>query len=51
MALLAPLYKEFRENSEKLIASFSDEEMGIIETYFSKTIEVMNETTQTLNMP
>jgi DNA-binding MarR family transcriptional regulator len=49
MALLAPLYKEFRNKSEKLIASFSDKEIKVIETYFSKAIEVMNATTIKLN--
>ena len=46
MALLAPLYKEFRNKSEKLIASFSNKEIKIIETYFLKAIEIMNETTK-----
>lgn len=41
MALLAPLYKEFRHKSEMLTASFSEEENKIIETYFSKAIEIM----------
>lgn len=45
MALLAPLYKEFRNKSEKLIASFSNKEIEIIESFFLKAIEVMNETT------
>lgn len=49
MALLEPLYKEFRNRSEKLIASFSNKELKIIETYFSKAIEIMNETTSKLN--
>lgn len=49
MALLAPLYKEFRSNSEKLTASFSTKEIKIIETYFIKAIEIMNETTNKLN--
>ncbi|GAB3558646.1 MarR family winged helix-turn-helix transcriptional regulator [Spirosoma fluminis] len=49
LALLAPLYKEFRAESEKLIASLSDEEIKILETYFSKSIEIMNETTNYLN--
>lgn len=48
MAVFAPLYKEFRNKSEKLTASFSDKEIKIIETYFSKAIEIMNETTNTL---
>lgn len=49
MTLLVPLYKEFRHKSELLLASFSDNEIKVIETYFSKAIAVMNETTHTLN--
>jgi DNA-binding MarR family transcriptional regulator len=49
MALLVPLYKEFRSKSEKLIASFSNRENKIIEAYFLKAIEIMNETTNKLN--
>ena len=49
MALLVPLYKEFRNKSEELTASFSNKEIKIIETYFSKAIEIMNETTNNLN--
>ncbi|MCE6988658.1 MarR family winged helix-turn-helix transcriptional regulator [Dyadobacter sp. CY323] len=49
MALLVPLYKDFRSKSEQLIASFSDEESKVIETYFLKAIELMNETTNQLN--
>jgi len=48
MTLFVPLYKEFRNKSEKLTASFSDKEIKIIETYFSKAIEIMNETTNKL---
>lgn len=49
MALLAPLYKEFRRKSEMLMASFSNNEIKIIETYFLKAIDVMNETTNKLS--
>jgi hypothetical protein len=49
MALFVPLYKEFRAKSEKLTASFSNKEIKIIETYFLKAIEIMNETTNKLN--
>jgi hypothetical protein len=49
MALLVPLYKEFRRKSEKLIASFSNKEIKIIESYFLKATEIMNETTTKLN--
>ena len=49
MAVLVPLYKEFRTKSEKLIASFSNKEIKIIENYFLKANEIMNETTNKLN--
>jgi DNA-binding MarR family transcriptional regulator len=49
MALFVPLYKEFRNKSEKLIASFSNKEIKIIETYLSKGIEIMNQTTTKVN--
>ena len=49
MTLLVPLYKEFRSKSEKLIASFSNKEIKVIETYFLNAIEIMNETTNKLN--
>lgn len=49
MALLAPLYAGFRSSSEKLAASFSVKEIRIIETYFSKAIDIMNETTKSLS--
>jgi DNA-binding MarR family transcriptional regulator len=49
MALFVPLYKEFRNKSEKLTASFSNKEIKIIESYFLKAIEIMNETTNRLN--
>jgi DNA-binding MarR family transcriptional regulator len=48
MALLVPLYAAFRNKSEDLIASFSDEEISIVETYFLKVIDIMNETTNKL---
>lgn len=49
MTLLAPLYKEFRSSSEELMASFSNKELGIIEAYFLKAIDIMNETTHKLS--
>jgi DNA-binding MarR family transcriptional regulator len=49
MALLTPLYKSFRSQSEKLLASFSETERSIIESYFSQAIEIMQETTDKLN--
>lgn len=49
MTLLTPLYKSFRSQSEKLLASFSESERSIIESYFSQAIEIMQETTDQLN--
>src|SRR5688500_6484807 len=49
MTVLVPLYKEFRKKSEKLIDSFSINEIKTIETYFVAAIEIMNETTKRLN--
>jgi DNA-binding MarR family transcriptional regulator len=49
MAIFVPLYKEFRSKSEKLLASFSNNEIKIIETYFLKAIEIMDETTNKHN--
>lgn len=49
MALLVPLYKDFRKKSQKLLASFSNKEVKVLEKYFSKAIEIMNETTVHLN--
>lgn len=51
MALFEPLYREFRSKSEKLLASFSNKERSVIETYFSKAIDIMNETTRKINNP
>lgn len=45
MALLEPLYKEYRTTSEKAMASFSAKEVKAIEAYFLKAIEVLEETT------
>ncbi|WP_138991960.1 MarR family winged helix-turn-helix transcriptional regulator [Larkinella sp. C7] len=49
MELLVPLYAEFRSESEKLLASFSNEEIKVIEAYFLKAIDIMKATTQKLN--
>lgn len=49
MTVLAPLYKEFRSQSEKLLSSFSSKDIRVLETYFSKAIEIMNDTTKHIN--
>lgn len=43
-ALLEPLYKDFQQRSEELIASFPEEEVRVIESYFRKAIALMDET-------
>ena len=49
MALFVPLYKDFRNRSNKLLSSFSSKEIEIIESYFSKAIEIMQDTTNKVN--
>jgi len=49
MSLLQPLYKEFRSNSEQLIASFSARELKAIESYLLKATDLMTQTTNKLN--
>lgn len=44
MAIFEPFYKEFQENTENLIASFSNDEKEIIESYFTKALELANQT-------
>jgi len=49
LVFVYPVYKEFRNESEELHASFSMEEIKIIESYLSKAIEIMKETTNKPN--
>lgn len=49
MRLLSPLFEELQQKSEKLINSFSDNEIKIIERYFTAAVQLMNETTENLN--
>ncbi|MBL7931565.1 MAG: MarR family transcriptional regulator [Bacteroidia bacterium] len=44
MALLEPLFKDFGTKTEKLIASFSEKEIRVIERYLSGSIGITNET-------
>lgn len=48
MALMEPLYKEYRAGNEALIASFSAEELKVLESYFVKAVEIMNGATNKL---
>ena len=49
MGLLEPFYKEFQKESERLIASFSADEMKTIESYFTKAIALMDQTNDKFN--
>jgi DNA-binding MarR family transcriptional regulator len=47
--LFEPYYKGFQEETDKLIATFSDKEIKIIESYFIKAIDLMSNTNKTFN--
>lgn len=49
MALLEPLYREFRNGTDQLFATFSDRERKVLEKYFSKAIDLMDETINRMN--
>lgn len=49
LALLEPFYKEFQNGTDKLIESFSIQEIEIIESYLLKAIELMKMTTNQAN--
>lgn len=49
MAVLQPLYKDFRSESQELLASFSDKEIKVLETYFRRANEIMAKSTEKLN--
>lgn len=44
MALMAPLYKNYRTRSEKLLNTFSKKEAAIIERYLQQAVNIMHET-------
>lgn len=46
--LFEPYYKEFQTKTEKLIATFSNKEIEIIESYLVKALQLMNETNNKL---
>lgn len=46
MALMKPLYEPFQKESEKLLASFSEQELEVIETYLLKSMKLAEETTK-----
>lgn len=44
MALMAPLYKDYRARSEKLLSTFSKKEAAVIENYLQQAVSIMHET-------
>jgi len=49
MKLLQPIFSDLHERSTKLIASFSEKEIQIIERYFTEATTIMKEITGNLN--
>ncbi|MFB6456651.1 MarR family winged helix-turn-helix transcriptional regulator [Chitinophaga sp. Hz27] len=49
MALLEPLYRDFRHNTIALLSSFSEKEQRVLANYFSQAIASMNTATEKLN--
>ncbi len=49
LQLFEPFYKGFQEQTEKLIATYSDEEKVIIQSYLTKSIELTTQTTDKIN--
>jgi DNA-binding MarR family transcriptional regulator len=47
--LLTPLFADLHSKTEKLLNSFSENEIKIIERYFLSAIQLMNETTEKIN--
>lgn len=49
--LLAPFYTEFQLETEKLIASYTDNEIAVIESFLARSIELMKQTKETITKP
>jgi DNA-binding MarR family transcriptional regulator len=48
-SLLRPLYQDFQNSTEKLFATFSLQELKILERYFLNAVEIMNLKIKTLH--
>lgn len=48
IGLLKPLYQVFQDETEKLIASFSNNEKEAIESYLTKALQLANQTMEKL---
>lgn len=49
MKLLAPLFAELQKKTLKLVSSFTESEIQIIERYFTEAIKIMTQTTEKIN--
>jgi len=49
MALFEPFYKQFQKSTEKMIATFSEKEIAVIQAYLTKAIALMKETKSKFN--
>lgn len=49
MRLLEPIFAELLEKTAKLVATFSKNEIEVIERYFLSAIDIMNEVTDKIN--
>ncbi|WP_206106021.1 MarR family winged helix-turn-helix transcriptional regulator [Olivibacter sp. XZL3] len=49
MILLKPLYEDFQGNTEQLFATFSSEELKVLERYFLNAMEIMGNKIKTIN--
>lgn len=47
--LITPFYRDFQDNTDKLLASFSTEERRTLERYFKGALEVMNHKIEIVN--
>jgi len=48
-SILEPLYREFQSDTDNLMASFTSEELKLLETYFQKYLKLMDDTINNLN--
>ncbi|NML21188.1 MarR family transcriptional regulator [Pseudoflavitalea sp. G-6-1-2] len=48
-ALVKPYYEAFQHQTDKLIATFTIEEIKVLEAYFRKAIALISETTKNIN--
>lgn len=47
--LFKPLYEDFQSNTEKQFATFSSEELKVLERYFLNAMEIMNHKIETIH--